>query len=523
MKFNQNEQITSISFRTDGSSIMVTGDVLGNIMVWDLEIKSMVKFFKGHEGSVIELCFLNGTNVLVSNGADNSIKQWVFDDEPRLLRFRSGHNASPTMMKFKGDKGRDILSVGGDCSLRMFSVIRDQQNVEFSQGKSERVTQVLDFDSNFLKERDWDNVITCHSKSNQAKTWNFSRKAIGKHTFTSTDNSFIKSVAISHCGNFGFIGSSNGVIDMFNMQSGLFRKSFVGHSKSITGLFTNEMSSKLFSTSLDGTFIIWDIQTSTSTIINLNSPISLSIANNDKSLIAITTDNLEIKVFDTTSLSLIRKFNGHRNRILSLCFSNDSRWIVSTSLDSTIRTWDLPTSSLIDCFKTDSIATSIAFSCTGEFLVTSHVGKLGLFLWSNKTLFTHVSIKVVDDSCVLGVGLPSAGTRQEDEPETNAFDTFPHVIVAEEMICLSTQPRSKWQNLLNINSIKKRNKPIGKVIEAPDAPFFLPTISGTVPKFKLDDVNESDSRIVKMMDLDVITEFIRLLRQGNSNGDCIYN
>ena len=62
-------------------------------------------------------------------------------------------------------------------------------------------------------------------------------------------------------------------------------------------------------------------------------------------------------------------------------FSPDSRWLITTAMDSIIRTYDIPTGRLIDAFRTASIATSISFSPTGDFLATSHVDSVGVFLW----------------------------------------------------------------------------------------------------------------------------------------------
>jgi WD40 repeat protein len=62
-------------------------------------------------------------------------------------------------------------------------------------------------------------------------------------------------------------------------------------------------------------------------------------------------------------------------------FSPNSRWLVVTSLDSIIRTFDVPTGRLIDAFRTSSVATSISFSPTNDFLATAHVDSLGVYLW----------------------------------------------------------------------------------------------------------------------------------------------
>ena len=52
-----------------------------------------------------------------------------------------------------------------------------------------------------------------------------------------------------------------------------------------------------------------------------------------------------------------------------------------SSLDSVIRTFDIPTGRLIDAFRSSSIATSISFSPSNDFLATAHVDSVGVFLW----------------------------------------------------------------------------------------------------------------------------------------------
>ena len=113
-------------------------------------------------------------------------------------------------------------------------------------------------------------------------------------------------------------------------------------------------------------------------------------------------------------------------------FSPDSRWLVTTSLDSIIRTFDIPTGRLIDAFRTPSIATSISFSPTNDFLATAHVDSVGVFLWSvllvhltynevdvgnraNRAQYAEVSFQTVTDDDLSSVNLPSMQGVAEDE------------------------------------------------------------------------------------------------------------
>jgi U3 small nucleolar RNA-associated protein 21 len=96
--------------------------------------------------------------------------------------------------------------------------------------------------------------------------------------------------------------------------------------------------------------------------------------------------------------------------------------------------------------------------------------------------------------------------------------------IVDEMITISSLPSSRWQNLLNLESIKKRNKPKEKPKAPEAAPFFLPTSAGLVPKFDLESAGASGdiaepSKFLRINDMDIVTEFSRKLRAGGEDDD----
>jgi len=107
---------------------------------------------------------------------------------------------------------------------------------------------------------------------------------------------------------------------------------------------------------------------------------SLSL-HRDSGLLCLICDDLVVRLVDVETRRIVRELRGFRGRILDAAFSADSRWLVASSLDSTLRTFDIPTGRLVDVFRTASVATSIAFSPTGDFLATAHVDSLGIHLW----------------------------------------------------------------------------------------------------------------------------------------------
>jgi U3 small nucleolar RNA-associated protein 21 len=71
----------------------------------------------------------------------------------------------------------------------------------------------------------------------------------------------------------------------------------------------------------------------------------------ENSLIAVILEDFTVSVIDFETRRVVRKFTGHSGQITDAAFSPDARWLVTSSMDSTIRTWDLPTGALVDWIK----------------------------------------------------------------------------------------------------------------------------------------------------------------------------
>ncbi|PVZ99847.1 hypothetical protein BB558_004099 [Smittium angustum] len=562
ISFHQEGKVTSISFRTDldNQAMMASANLDGDISIWNLEKKRIVCNMKNaHDGVIGKVTFIHGQPLLISSGEDNKIVEWLFDNYsggdygwPRVLKQRSGHYSSPQKIRFYGKDGKKILSAGRDQTLRMFSVIRDSQSVELSQrlsGKKAkretRLPNIIQFAAEETREKDWDNIIACHSGQAFSTTWSMSHKAIGKHEYTPKDFSIVKATAISVCGNFGFVGTLSGNVEMFNMQSGQFRKTFKGHTKTITGIQTDESNKYIYTSSLDKTIKIFKQQDqSLVKSIDISSIPSSIVLHRSSGLIAAICDDMVIRVYDAEAGKLVRQFEGHKNQITDVAFSPDGRWLVSASLDSTIRTWDLPTGYLIDIFKVDSIPISLDFSPTFDFLVTSHSDKVGLCLWSNKAMFEHVEFRKISDVDIATVNVPASefGPSDEDHVDIDGVDSqtdlvdeqeqinglrfmLPEQMMEKSLLTLSNEPKNKWQTLLNLDLIKKRNKPVLPKKEPESAPFFLPTSQGVEPKFEKpknldsekidgdDDEMDVDSKVTFGFG-QIETEMTQLLKKG---------
>ncbi|KAI9681428.1 MAG: hypothetical protein M1817_002712 [Caeruleum heppii] len=659
--------ITSISFRTDGRGagdegrnpgmMATSGPASGDITFWTLQDGGRVMgILRGAHcpaskesavrGGVNKVEFLSGQPVIVTGGLDNSLKSWIFDETPyspipRVLHSRSGHAAPVTRLLFLPTDadgadagGKWILTAGRDRSLWGWSLRRDGQSTELSQGNirkrakklgllgdapsgSQPASSIEDLKvpaitcmalslnrdggmsasggksaawSN-IREPDgkkgkkaasasnvtgWESIVTGHEHDKTARTWFWGRRRAGRWAFDTSDGGHVQSVAITPCGTFALIGSSLGIIDMFNLQSGIHRQRFPPkvtpaqarglaasssitremtefeaasqgfrrgegrHTKAVTGLMVDSVNRTVISCSLDGLIKFWDFATGrlagqidwslTSAILDLRHHQSNDLA-------ALSCNDSAIRVIDITTKNLVRELWAGSDHINDFCFSNDGRWIIAASMDSNIRIWDLPTGHLIDAIRLQRPCMTMAFSSTGEFLATALQGELGINVWSNRSLFTHIptrhltegdvsNLQISGLTCEANQNLIEAAFEDTEKPIEQTQDTLTTLDrLSEDIMTLSLVPKARWQTLLNLDVIKQRNRPKEPPKAPQKAPFFLPSLQGG--RSMISQINEAEkrsdpteeSRILKLSSNGLQTTFTRLLGEGRVSGN----
>ncbi|KAG8892115.1 hypothetical protein FRB99_002941, partial [Tulasnella sp. 403] len=283
---------------------------------------------------------------------------------------------------------------------------------------------------------------------------------------------------------------------------------------------------------LDGSLHFFDFHTAElqKTLELPTSVVSITLQESS-GLLAVRCDELIVRLVDIEAQRVVRELSGFTGRVLDLTFSPDSRWLITTSLDSTIRVFDIPTGRLIDGFITPSVATSVAFSPTGDFLATAHVDSVGVFLWANRAQYTEVSFKSLQESDIREAGMPSAQGLAEDatvEALTSMTVGNPADVystpsqLADNLMTLTLLPRSRWQTLLNIDAIQQRNKPKEPPKAPQPAPFFLPTLPGIDQRFdmtKASEENDTEAKGSRKKREVIQTDFLLKLAGEDEDGD----
>lgn len=250
--------------------------------------------------------------------------------------------------------------------------------------------------------------------------------------------------------------------------------------------------------------------------LNLKEPVSFFRSYHESSMLAVALEDFSLMVIDVDTRTVVRKFVGHSAQITDATFSPNSRWLITSSMDCSIRTWDIPSAQLIDEFRTESACVSLNMSPTGECIATAHVDYLGIFLWNNRTLYSHVTLKAITPTEEPPlVQLPEVCDEIQPEEVKTEMDELEFLSpeqISDELITLSGLSTSRWQHLLNIDAIRKKNKPKQPLHAPKTAPFFLPTIPSLNIQFDLSaEKTKTESKLLMPQIITNLTKFGKLL------------
>lgn len=365
IKFQQDwGPVTAVSFRTDGQSQMATGSTIGHVAVWDLEKKRLdSQLLDAHRSSVTGLKFLPDEPLLLTSSPDNSLRMWIFDQSDgggRLLKQQQGHSGPPCRVRFHGASGSNILSAGLDSTLRSFSTIGDNLNKSLGQASFDRkkakkqgvlkdpgkMPPITEFTSETTREKEWDSIAACHRSLPSVTTWSYDRGCMGKHKlrhprFKGVTGVAALCVCLSSCGNFVTVGYSTGNVDRFNIQSGIHRMTYgkeAAHDGPVRGVASDALNQVLVTGGGDSQLKFWVFKDGRQlSCLPLDSPVSKVCLHRESGLLAVATDDFSICIIDVELRRVVRAFASYFSQVTDMAFSMDSRWLVTSSMDSLVR------------------------------------------------------------------------------------------------------------------------------------------------------------------------------------------
>ena len=231
-------------------------------------------------------------------------------------------------------------------------------DAKYGEGNIRRVRELLEACHNDLRGWEWNRlnhisdhaIMTLHSHQGHLRS-----------TIISPDDKRIIS------------GGSDGIIKVWNSETGDELMRLRGHQGVVESLAVSQNGKRIISGSWDSTIKVWDVESGNEvmTLRGHKGRLCCVVLSPDDKLIASGGDDNQIKVWDSQTGNEVMNLRGHERTVSSAAFSPDGKRIISGGWDGKIKVWDMDTGKEVMTFRGGSFWYSpVSYSPDGRFIVS---------------------------------------------------------------------------------------------------------------------------------------------------------
>jgi WD40 repeat protein len=204
--------------------------------------------------------------------------------------------------------------------------------------------------------------------------------SLEKRLFIETE-SRITSIAFSPDGRVLASGNSDGMLQLWDVETGVSIHTWEGHTNSVINLVFSPDNVILASTGRDDydSLKLWEPNTGRLIIsrevrlhdVTLHPSRALTFSPNGSILATGSGEEYAILFWDPVNSTLIRKIKGFSGMVRDITFSPDGSLLASAGRDASVRLWDVETGTSLNILQTDAgDLNSVSFSPDGRVLAS---------------------------------------------------------------------------------------------------------------------------------------------------------
>ncbi|MFW9264931.1 eIF2A-related protein [Nostoc sp. CALU 546] len=394
--------IYSLALSPDGK-LLATGDINGQIHLWQVADGKNLLTFKGHEGWAWTVTFSPDGQTLASGGHDGLIKLWD-TQTGNCLKILDKHTDIVCSVSFSPD-GQTLASGSQDTSIRLWDIRLGKClkilhghtsavcSVRFNPNSSTLASGSLDCDIRLwdvstgicIKTlhghvgRVWSvrfspdgQTIASGSSDHSVRLWDVS-KSTCINTFHG-HKGWVWSVSFSSDGQTIATSSNDSSVRLWSVQQGTCIKIFHGHTSNVFSVTFSSDNQTLVSASSDSSVRLWDVSKGVCVRIlrgHFSGAHSVSF-NTDDCIFATGGFNALVRLWDIASGYCTKILQSHTDWVWSVSFSPDGSLLASGSDDKSIKLWDVISGHCITNINDHSGGvTSVVFSPDGQTLASA--------------------------------------------------------------------------------------------------------------------------------------------------------
>jgi len=350
--------VNAIDISSDGK-YLVSGSDDQIIRLWNLDNGNAENILEGHQGVVSDVVFSPDNKTVASCGEDQTIRIWNFQDA-HVMKVFKGHTSTILSLSFSPD-GKFIASGSFDKTVRLWE-IRTGELIRTFEGHQRHVSSVA-------FSPDGMNIVSA-SDDNTLRLWHTQKRDPIRvfHGHSST----VTSVDFSPDGKIIASSSYDHSVRLWDIHTGHPTNIFKGHSDSVYDVIFLGNSRYLASASVDQSVCFWDTEQTKPMHVfeKYRNHIEAAVFSPDGDSIANTNKDHSICLWSLMD-GVPRLLIGHENQVNSICYSHDSKFLVSGSNDQTVYIWDTKEcTSVHTLYGHSDNVTTVDFSPDNNFIAS---------------------------------------------------------------------------------------------------------------------------------------------------------
>jgi WD40 repeat protein len=380
--------VLSVTFSPNGE-ILATGDVDGEIRLWQVSDGQQLLTCKGHTNWVHSVAFLPENLTLISASEDRTLRLWDITTG-ECLRVFQGHTGRVWCVA-PHPQGRTIASGSEDRKIKLWDLNTGQcyRTLEGHQGEVSSLAFSPD-----------GSLIVSGSEDRSIRIWDFKTgeclKTLSGH------KGWIWSVACIQ-GGILVSGGDDGIVMLWDCNTGECLKTLSGHigrvwcvacsPGGIVASGGDDRTIRLWDTATgsclkilrEHTGRVWDIAFSP-TSLNQNLKGELGGIGSEGAILASGSEDQTIGIWHSYTGQCLKKLQGYTNWVCEVAFSPDDKTLYSCNEDRTVRVWDVETGTCLRTLRGHKYQVwSIAVSFDGQTLASSSEDQT-IRLWDAATV-----------------------------------------------------------------------------------------------------------------------------------------
>jgi WD40 repeat protein/serine/threonine protein kinase len=329
----------TVVFSHDGRLIL-TGDISGDVALWDCGAGTELRTFRGHTGTVWGLAFSPDDKLALSGGDDCAVKLWDIGTG-KEVRTYCGHSDTVHSVAFSPD-GHTALSASYDLTMRRWGIDIGGEARVFSGHAGAVKTVAFSPDGRTALSGSDDKTL---------KLWDVATGHALRSFFG--HSSPVENLVFSPDGRSALSASSDKTLKLWDISTGRLIRTFIGNPDGVVVAALSPDGRSAYSIGIDGTVMVWD--TASGRVLHLFSAGKNATAGGfspDCNIVLCGYMDGTLKLWDTGTGLEGRTFVGHHYDLINdVEFSSDGRTALTGSRDRTLKEWDVATGREIRTFR----------------------------------------------------------------------------------------------------------------------------------------------------------------------------